>query len=119
MIPRRFVICEAWDIAVVPFPFTDSAGTKRRPALVVSATSFNRSSGHTILAMITTARHSSWPGDIPLPSGATGLPRDCLVRMKLFTLDNRLILRVAAKLGQRERQKVRASLEHALARAAE
>ena len=112
------MICEAWDIAVVPFPFTDSSGVKRRPALVVSATSFNRASGHTILAMITTARHSSWPGDTPLAAGASGLPKDCLVRMKLFTLDNRLILRVAAKLGTKDRLKVRASLEQATAVAA-
>jgi mRNA interferase MazF len=109
------VICEAWDIAVVPFPFI--AGEKRRPALVLSATSFNRTSGHTIFAMITTARHSSWPGDTPLASAASGLPKDCLVRMKLFTLDNRLIVRVAAKLGTKDRQKVCASLEHALAQA--
>jgi len=108
------VICEAWDIVVVPFPFTESAGEKRRPALVLSATGFNRSSGHTILAMITTARQSGWPGDTPLSSAVTGLPKECLARMKLFTLDNRFIVRVISKLPARERQKVRASMEQVL-----
>lgn len=56
--------------------------------------------------------------DTPLASGASGLPKDCLVRIKLFTLDNRMILCVAAKLATKDRQKVRASLEHALAVAA-
>ena len=108
------MICEAWDIAVVPFPFPDSAAVKRRPALVLSTLGFNRSSGHTILAMITTARQSSWPGDTSLSSAATGLPKDCLVRMKLFTLDNRFIVRVISKLPAKERQKVRTSMEQAL-----
>lgn len=107
------MICEAWDIVVVPFPFTDAPGEKRRPALVLSAAGFHRASGHAILAMITTAKRSSWPGDTPL-SAAVGLPKDCLVRMKLFTLDNRLIARVISKLPAKERQRVRASLEQAL-----
>ena len=108
------MICEQWDLVVVPFPFTDMAGGKRRPALVLSAAGFNKVAGHAILAMITTARHSSWPGDIPLTSAATGLPKDCVVRLKLFTLDNRLIARLIAKLPAKERAKVRASLEQAL-----
>jgi mRNA-degrading endonuclease toxin of MazEF toxin-antitoxin module len=108
------VICEQWDLVVVPFPFTDVAGAKRRPALVLSAAGFNKAAGHAILAMITTARHSSWPGDIPLTSAATGLPKDCVVRLKLFTLDNRLIERLISKLPAKERSRVRTSLEMAL-----
>jgi mRNA interferase MazF len=108
------VICEAWDIVVVPFPFTDSAASKRRPALILSTGAFNRSSGHAILAMITSARQSSWPGDISLAPAVSGLREDCLVRMKLFTLDNRLILRLLSKLAPKERHKVRASLEQSL-----
>lgn len=112
---RRFVTCEPWDIVVVPFPFTDVAGAKRRPALILSSAGFNRASGHSILAMITTARHSSWPGDIRLSAAHSGLPKDCLVRMKLFTLDNRLIAKIIAKMPSRERLKVRGSLEQVLA----
>jgi mRNA interferase MazF len=108
------VICEPWDIAVVPFPFTDGPGTKRRPAVVLSTTGFHRTSGHTIMAMITTAQHSSWPGDVPLPAGVSGLERACLMRMKLFTLDNRLIVKVVGKLPTKERQKARTALGQAL-----
>ena len=36
------MICDAWDVVTVPFPFTDRAGLKRRPALVVSVETFNR-----------------------------------------------------------------------------
>jgi len=46
---RPSVIYEPWDVVVVPFPFTERAGTKRRPALVLSKKAFNEN-GHTILA---------------------------------------------------------------------
>ena len=45
------------DVVVVPFPFSDREASKRRPALVCSATAFNDSSHHLVLAMITTASH--------------------------------------------------------------
>jgi hypothetical protein len=35
-------------------------------------------------------------GDIPINAGTAGLPKDSIIRLKLFTLDNRLI---KAKLG--------------------
>ena len=83
--------CDRWQVVAVPFPFSDRPGTKRRPALVLSNASFNRA-GHTVLAMITTAGHTPWPGDTPLEGApAAGLRVPCLVRLKLFTLDNRLI----------------------------
>ena len=56
------MICDPWDVVVVPFPFTEKAGAKRRPALVLSPRPFNEN-GHTLLAMITTQSHSPWPGD--------------------------------------------------------
>jgi len=59
------VICNAGDVAVVPFPFSERPGTKRRPALTLSDRRFNQA-GHTILAMITTKTHSPWPGDQPI-----------------------------------------------------
>lgn len=87
--------CDNGTVVVVPFPFTDSAETKLRPAVVLSNRSFNRD-GQTILAMVTSARHERRVGDVPLPAGTANLPKDSLIRMKLFTLDNRLIER---KLG--------------------
>jgi len=75
---------------VVPFPFSDSPDVKFRPAVVLSTRGFNRS-GLSIMAMVTSARHSKMPGDIPVRAGTAGLSKDCIIRMKLFALDNRLI----------------------------
>ena len=82
--------CDAWGVVVVPFPFSESAEVKFRPAVVLSARPFNQC-GLSIMAMVTSARRSKVQGDVPLPAGTSGLPKDSLIRMKLFTLDNRLI----------------------------
>ena len=104
------MICKRWDVVVVPFPFSDKASKKRRPALVLSAGTFN-SSGHTILAMITSRGHHPWPGDCNLNDhDEAGLPLPCLVRLKLFTLDNRVILRRIGSLSQADMQRVQTIL---------
>lgn len=101
---RRSPDFEPGDVVIVPFPFTDRAAAKRRPALVCSSRAFNERSGHVVLAMITTATHTPWPGDVVLTDlESAGLPAASAVRWKLFTLDARLILRPAGRLGARDR----------------
>lgn len=78
-----------------PSRFSDSAEAKSRPAVVQSTRSFNRG-GLSVMAMVTSARHSRMSGDIQIEAGTAGLPKDSVIRMKLFTLDNRLI---RAKIG--------------------
>ena len=48
--------CKPYDVVVVPFPFTDRRTSNRRPALALSSETFSAESGHTVLAMITSAR---------------------------------------------------------------
>ena len=104
------MICEQWDVAVVPFPFTDREGAKRRPALVLSKRDFNRS-GHSVLAMITTSVVPPWPGDTGLSDQqAAGLRAPCTVRLKLFTLDNRLILKSIGHLSAADQRAVRENI---------
>jgi mRNA interferase MazF len=92
------VSCEQFDVVSVPFPFTDSAKKKRCPALVISScAAFNDQIGHSVMAMITSAKNAPWPLDVPVADlEQSGLPAASVVRMKLFTLDHRLIV---AKLG--------------------
>lgn len=92
------------DVVVVPFPFTDRQASRRRPALVLSSASFNRATRHSVLAMITSAVQSRWPGDVPITNlEAAGLSSACLVRLKLFTLDQRLVLKRAGTLAANDR----------------
>jgi len=105
---------EPFDVIVVPFPFTDRDASKRRPALVLSSHAvFNAPSGHAVLAMITSQRVPAWPLDVEIADlQRAGLWAPSTVRFKLFTLDQRLILRAAGKLGIADRRRV----AHALRR---
>jgi mRNA interferase MazF len=101
-------ICEPGDIAIVPFPFTDIAVAKPRPALALSTKSMNEASGHTVFAMITSATRSHWPQDVALADAAdAGLRAASLLRAKLFTLDNRLISRKIGRISRRDRAAAR------------
>ncbi|WP_370314526.1 type II toxin-antitoxin system PemK/MazF family toxin [Thalassolituus sp.] len=107
---------KAYDVVVVPFPFTDRATTKRRPALVLSdAAAFNSVVGQSVLAMITSASNSDWPMDVEIDDlDNAGLTSPSVVRMKLFTLDDQLIIRKAGELGEADKASVQRALSELL-----
>ncbi len=102
-----------FDIVVVPFPFTDQNTEKRRPALVLSdQDNFNNLTKSCVLAMITSAKNSEWPLDARISSlKRAGLPAPSIVRMKLFTLDSRLILKKTGVLASKDQKVVIESLQ--------
>ena len=106
------MIYEPFDVVVVPFPFTDAAQTKRRPALVLSQTSnFGNIIGHSVLAMITSKKNAPWPLDSEIINKKkSGLTAASVVRMKLFTLDNRFIIRKIGQLSNNDQKMVKQSL---------
>jgi mRNA interferase MazF len=67
-----------------------SRPAKRRPVLVISADTYNRSRLATVLAAVITSNTvlATMPGNVFLPSAATGLPRDSVVNITaLVTLN--------------------------------
>jgi len=106
------MIYRSFDVVVVPFPFTDSDQTKRRPVLVLSQhASFGNKIGHSVLAMITSRRNVPWPLDCEiLDKKQSGLTEPSVVRMKLFTLDNRFIIKKIGRLSDSDQKKVTQSL---------
>ena len=104
-------IYKQFDVVVVPFPFTDSNRTKKRPALVLS----DRKSltiDKSILTMITTSGHSPWSLDIAIEDlESTGLRTQSIIRFKLFTLDNSLITKKIGLLSEVDRTAVVTNLK--------
>ena len=89
------------DVIVIPFPYTDNIEkSKRRPAVVLSeGKRFNVDTGQLVCAMITSSKSSSWPYDVKITDlKAAGLVNPCVIRMKLFTIDQRFVLRRAGCL---------------------
>lgn len=106
---------ERFDTVVVPFPFTDRRTTKRRPALLLSNPALAEASDNVVLAMITSAKQSDWPGDTAISDReAAGLPQPCKVRIKLFTLEQRLIEKRIGKLSSADRTAVAAALQRVI-----
>ena len=102
---------KAFDVVVVPFPFTDRDATKRRPALVISNALFNKQHDQLILAMITTATDNTWPSDVSLMHWQEiGLKVACHVRLKLFTLDQNLVLKTVGQLASQDVNSVKVVL---------
>ena len=107
---------EPLEVVVVPFPFTDRRAEKRRPALVVSSGEFNRMHQQLILAMITSAQGPTWSSDVELADWRkAGLTVPCKVRLKLFTLENSLILRRVGVLSGEDAAAIRATFARFLA----
>ena len=108
---------ESFAVVRVPFPFTDRTAQKRRPALVISRPEFQMTSGHLVLAMVTSAGQSAWPHDWPIQAlQVAGLTVPCLVRMKLFSLDERLVLGDPGLLAGVDQTGVRTALDQLLVR---
>lgn len=106
------MIYKQFDVVVVPFPFTDFNTDKRRPALVLSTESFNKQSGNCVLAMITSQNNPDWPLDTLIASiNKAGLNVPSKVRIKLFTLDSRLIVRKIGELSTKDRKAVTIALQ--------
>ena len=106
-----------FDVVVVPFPFTDRKADKRRPALILSDKMlFNTPSGHAVLAMITSQKNPDWPLDTKIIGNRkAGLTAPSKVRMKLFTLDNRLVVRKIGALTDADKKAVKKALQRLLA----
>ena len=108
---------EPFEVVVVPFPFTDTTASKRRPALVISSKSFNDNHDQLILAMITTAKNSRWHSDVVLTDWkAAQLAVPCKVRFKLFTLEGSKVVRQLGVLSKADRLAVTSTIGEYLAK---
>jgi mRNA interferase MazF len=99
---------EAFDVVVVPFPYSDQLAEKRRPALVISNATLHRE-GYVWIAMITGAAKERRAGDIVIRDlKAAGLPGASMVRtVKIATVEPERILRRIGSLAKEERAAVR------------
>lgn len=94
-----------FSIVVVPFPFTEREKAKRRPALVLSNIQHQSATQHITLLMITSAKNSAWESDYLIHDlETTGLTSPSIIRQKIFTIDLKLILKLAGKLSPKDQE---------------
>jgi mRNA interferase MazF len=98
---------KAYDIILIPFPLTDLASQKIRPALQLSDTQDN----DIVLCAISTKKHSVY--DIKItPTVANGLKKISYIRSnKIATIEKRLALAKLGDLDNKSKQAVQIKLK--------
>jgi mRNA interferase MazF len=90
------------DVVIVPFPYSDKLAEKRRPALVVSSTKFNRTTGYLWVVMITSKAQELLSDDIMFDHAKAGLSKPSIVRAsKIATIEAERVVRVGGKMEKR------------------
>jgi mRNA interferase MazF len=103
---------QAFDVVVVPFPYSDRLAEKRRPALVVSTSDLERSCGLIWVAMITSAGRTPLLGDLVIHDlKAAGLPVASTLRAgKIATIEPRRVLRTVGRLAGKDKDAATSAL---------
>ena len=104
------------DVVLVPFPFSEMHGAKRRPALVVSSDRYNSVSREVIIAQITSrVQAPPRPGDHKIGEWQNaGLLAPSLVRARLATLNSSLVARKLGKMPEPDMRAIGTRLADAL-----
>jgi mRNA interferase MazF len=100
------------DVVLVPFPFTDQSGAKKRPAVVVSSAAYNGARPDLVLMAITGhARGAANVGETEIVEWQkAGLLKASVVKPILTTIEKKLVQKKLGRLEQSDRN----SLESAL-----
>ena len=94
---------EKGDIVLIPFPFTDLTGSKKRPALILLSGSLD-----VTVSFISTQLHWQEPTDLLLqPNSTNGLKKPSLVRIgKIATIDKALVIGKLGNIDTKEIEKL-------------
>lgn len=105
------------DVVLVPYPFGNGVGGRKRPALVVSCDGYNQGTGELVIAQITgrmSAPHRQ--GDYRIEGWKEAkLPRPALVRARLATVENSLVFRRLGALTAEDFQAAQEAIKSVLA----
>lgn len=101
------------DIVLVPFPFTDQSGTKRRPAVVVSSQRYHTERPDLVIMAITSQiRPSLAFGEVSVKEWkAAGLLTASVLKPVLITIEATLVLQALGQLKQDDQQALRQALK--------
>lgn len=100
------------DVVLVPFPFTNQATTKQRPAVVVSSNAYAGARPDVVLMAITSQMRSPLAFAETLLNDwqAANLLKASVVKPLLATLEQSLIIRQLGSLSRRDQTSLRQAL---------
>lgn len=100
------------DIVLVPFPFTDQTGMKKRPAVVVSSAAYNAARRDVVIMAVTSqARPAGMIGEVQIKDWKTaGLIKPSVIKPVITTIEKSLVIRRLGRLKQDEQEALRKAI---------
>lgn len=106
------MICEKWDIVLVPFPFNNLQSIKKRPALIISPNRYNSGPDTVILFITSNIKSFGRPGDYIIQNWQkSGLPKPSMVRMKFATIERSIIIKKLGRITQIDQDALESELQ--------
>ena len=104
------------DVVLVPFPFTDQSGTKKRPAVVVSIAGYNSSRRDIVIMAITSqVRTPLGYGEAKVDDWQiAGLIKASVLKPIFTTIEQGLVVRVMGHLSVADMNRLRRVLGDAI-----
>jgi len=104
------------DVVLVPFPFTDQSGAKKRPAVVVSSSSYNATRRDLVIMAITgQVRQPLAFGEAMIADWqATGLIKASVLKPVFTTIERSLVARTMGTLSAADTKTLRKLLAEAI-----
>lgn len=89
------------EVVLVPFPFTDQSGAKKRPAVIVSSSGYNANRRDLVIMAITSQiRQPLGFGEALIADWqATGLIKPSVLKPVFTTIEQSLVVRSLGKLA--------------------
>jgi mRNA interferase MazF len=104
------------EVILVPFPFTNQATSKKRPAVVISSPAYHNNRPDLLIMAITSQAHTA-PDFATFPVvdwQAAGLLKPSFGKPVLTTLEQALVIRRMGSLSPRDQQSLRQTLTQIL-----
>lgn len=96
------------DVVLVPFPFTDQSGAKKRPAVVVSSDGYNRSRRDIIMAITSQVRVPLAFGEVTVSEWqGAGLLKPSVFKPVFATIEQSLVVRAMGSLAASDTKQLR------------
>ncbi len=97
------------DIVLVPFPFTDQSGAKKRPAVIVSSTAYNQARRDVVIMAVTSQiKPSGAFGEVIIQDWqAASLLKPSAIKPVFATIEQTLILKRLGQLSTRDQPALR------------
>ena len=107
---------EFGDVVLVPFPFTNQAASKQRPAVVVSNRAYNMAKPDVVVMAVTSQfRSSPTLGEVWLGQWQTaGLLKPSAVKPVFATLEQALVIRQLGTLAAADQAALRKAIAETL-----